>query len=704
MTAQHIVNVVNEGSYGKCIERNAFQNKSDYDEYFSYRGKSSLHRLNYNEDNIINSEESFIEYLDMGDDYTFLPQSRVFYNEQEIVRYKQLFQGVEVEPGGFAFISGDPCNTTINPFIYGDLDDVKRPAIDKDDLKDILEVDFIKADLVLSANAKNECSLREMWRVSYQKEELKIAWVDAFDGTVVHSRNYADASLAVMSKETYNNTEIQKSGSNFISESASNLDLLTGSVTFYEQNDCDVTALPLGSTVMSITNDPNLIVNATCAFDNDNLTTLSTNFNTVNSCLTFLGISTPPAIVITGCTPQSPASAVPLNNDPNGIVFHFGTQDIPDESIYLPHYSTDVIAHEYGHHFLNQFFFSATSIHHRVIHEYFADLFSLHVNTNGCGASNDFELSFLDGGAIRDFTEFDFNDPCRYEVDESTFDSNNPHFYGAPFRYLAYQIIDNGLLTLSQFFSLSVGILSTFPDDGSVTDLAHLYIDGIISQFGACSDEAELVTDLAESLCLTEQLFPCDVIEITYTTPTTQVTVEGVNLSVCENEHNGTISLSINSDNFDPDVVHRWSGLRPDWIINGEENNTNVTGEEIVIQFPKYDWYPRKYTICNFVRSQGREGCLSIVLRDCDDNDPTCHEVFAEHGNLDDSTIDIRSHQMPNESSNHFEAYDVVGRLIMTGDLEQVRNKLSLQPKQTFIIMEYDKNRSYLQTYKFIIQ
>lgn len=259
-------------------------------------------------------------------------------------------------------------------------------------------------------------------------------------------------------------------------------------------------------------------------------------------------------------------------------------------------------------------------------------------------------------------------------------------------------------MNLADFFDSSVSIMTTFPDDGTVTDLALLYLDIFISKFGDCSDETAFVNELLESLCLTERLFLCDVIEITYTTPTTQVTVEGVNLSVCENEHNGTISLSINSENFDPDVVHRWNGIRPDWTVNGQTNNTNVTGDEIIIQFPKYNFYPRKYTICNTVRSTGREGCISIVLRDCDNNDPTCEEVFFDPEGIQSEIVESRINQMPIEAVNYFEVYDIAGKYMTSGRLENVLNKLKSMPAQLFIILEYNDDKEYLETYKFISQ
>ncbi len=670
--------------------------------YFAFRGNSPLYRLNYNQDNLINSVESLIDYLELGEDYSFQLHSRSIIGDKEYERYKQFYKGMEVEPGGFAISGGDPCDSPISLFVFSDIGEFEDPNIGKEDITDILKAPILESELVL-VMAEDNCTFEQIWRVQHYRDEIMISWIDATDGTIIRTKSLADNASSYNISDVNVRLQTRLINQNRITSPEMTLvDGSGGTVSYYDAM-CNE-QLQDASSVLAIISDPVLTLNTACGAGHATLPTLVTNFAFVDACITNVGILLPPAVVIINeCAIPDKAAAFPLN-DPAGIVFQFGAQDIIDEGVYLPFYSTDVIAHEYGHHFLNQFFFSATSIDHLVIHEYFADLFSLYVNTEGCGMENDFTFNTLDGGIIRDFRDFDFNDPCQYEVDASTFDSGNPHFYASTFRYLAYQIVDKEIMTLTDFFNSSVAIMATFPDDGTVTDLALLYLDDIISKFGACSDETAFINELLESLCLTEQLFPCDVIEITYTTPTTQVTVEGVSLSVCENEHNGTISLSINSDNYNPDVVHSWDGIRPEWIVNGQLNNADVTGNEIVIQFPKYNFYPRKYTICNSVRSSGRKGCVSIILRDCDNNDPSCEEVFFDPEGIQNEILQSRTSQIPVESNNNFEVFDIAGKYVISGNLKTVLNKLNSMPTQLFIIMEYNKDKGYLQTYKYISQ
>ncbi len=692
---------LNQVTEENCLSRNSFSDKNDYSEYFAYKGNSTLHRLNYNEDNVINSAEDFIQYLGLNSDYTFRVQSNTTLNGSEITRYQQFYQDMEVEPGGFAFIGGDPCNTLISAFVYSEIDDFEESLISESDLPEFIGGHIIESNLVIIKNPNDDCSFKQAWRVKYEDEQIKLAWVDSQNGSIIRMKNFGDngSSLNSDGKHLVEYSSVKKKETYF-SEFE---ELENSSVLIYNHKDC-AKSVDITSTV-TLSSSPN--TELICNFeDNENLETLNNNFIEVVSCLEEVGITLAPANVLVGCTPSAPAIAFSGTTDPSvGLIFQFGSQNIGNnDAVYLPFYSTDVIAHEYGHHFLNPFFTSSTSIHHAVIHEYFADLFSLFVNTEGCENENDFALSNLDGGIIRDFTDFDFDDPCQYDVNPSTFNTGNPHFYGAPFRYLTYQIVDNGILTLEEFFDTTTEVLSTFPNDGTVLDLANLYISNIISRFGPCSSESDFIADLAVQLCLSEPFFPCDVIDIRFTTPTTDVIVEGVTLSVCENVHNGEITLEVSSQDLDPNAVHRWSGIRPEWIVNNQTNNTSPTDAEITIKFPKYNFYPRKYTICNDARASERSGCVTIVLRDCDNNDPTCEEVFADFGNLVDTNVETRSSKFPIVSQNIFEVYDLSGKLITTGDLAKVRNNLSTLPKQIFFILELNETREYLKTYKYINQ
>jgi hypothetical protein len=117
-------------------------------------------------------------------------------------------------------------------------------------------------------------------------------------------------------------------------------------------------------------------------YDNENHQELYESYLNTKDCLDELGIEFPVTYMETGCPLSSP-SAFYLDDD-TAILIRFPGEEI-DIDNFNNWYSEDMMAHEYGHHFLNNFFSSNTSTDHDIIHEYFADLFAIHTVADGCG-------------------------------------------------------------------------------------------------------------------------------------------------------------------------------------------------------------------------------------------------------------------------------------------------------------------------------
>ena len=666
-----------------CITRNAFESFSNYKDIFAYKGNSTLERLNYSSDNPISSSEDFIDYLNLPIEYTFVERPAVYIGDKEVVRYDEFYNGIEVEPGGFAIIGGDPCNTLINAYVYSNFPSYIPPNILKDDLQSILNGQIIKSDLVFSLDHDDNCGLQQNWRVRFidENQRQQLAWVNSNNGEIARLRSFSDGLGNFSSKvETVSpkNTSAISIGDE-------------ESVFLFYQFECDITAVENFESFDDLT--------PVCEFEDSNLQNLQSNFSSIENCFDMLSLDLPPVthILITDCQGASPVS-IPLEpfEEAALLQFPYWLFDQPNNA---NNFSQDIIVHELAHSILNQFFPSSTSQEHRLIHEFFADLFSLYVNTDGCGSENDWAMSFEDGSEIRDFDSFNPSDACNIDYTQIT--GTTPALYenGNPLRYLAFSLVNEGYFTLEGFFNLTNEILSTFPDDGTVRSLFDIYISNIDDQFGKCSDEADFTKRLAHTMCLGPEWPGCD-LDIGITS--TAFAYAGTQ-NICENIDNGRIRLTIPDEQYNSDASYIWSGLRPEWTVNGQTNNTAPTGQTITVEFPHYNWYPRQYNICVRSHFTEQEDCHKIVLLDCDDNDPTCEEIWAlprnyDHGGKEDFSLKTE------KVVSTYIAFDLLGRFIIKGAFRDIQNELRRIPPQYLIVKSYTEDGQLISTEKVFNQ
>ena len=689
-----------------CFIKNAFTTFDDYSEKFQYSEHPLYHWVNY-DDSSIDSPNDFIQYLNLNEDYRFEIRSNFTYNERETVRYKEFFQNREILPGGVVFGPGpgQPCRRRISAFIYSGMDDIEAPNIIHEDIEDIVDGDIVKADLVLDINPNDGCNFIQLWQIQYvEGGECKWAWIDASTGDLIRDASCGDnlysMNLDNLSKDIENSSRI--SSSNFSNQNSfldpnENLDIILVS-----RVDCGESVD--ANSVESVTADdnteivcPDIDSEGEVAFENENHQELFDAFNATNSCFQELEINFPPAYVLVDCAIQSPSSFPFSENQQSGILFQFPSEE-QDFNNFDKWYSTDIISHEYGHHFLNNFFLSITSDSHDIIHEYFSDLFAIYVSSVGCEEEIDWELNNDDGVVIRDF---DLENPCKYLNLENPL-SGFSHSHIEPFNYMAYTLVDGGFIGLEDFFNMTVDILSIFPDDGDLSDLAEFYLQSFQVEFGECSDESDFLVELLEDLCLYDdaRLVDC---EINFDITSSGSSGSNIN-SVTTYEHvaNGLVIIRLTSDDLNDDAKYFWSGLRPDWIINNTTNNQNTNATQIRIQFPKFLTYPRRFTICAYAPSlEDHRGCIDIEVEDCNNDDPDCDVSIELEDDLREHNTEARSINEILESNNLVRIYNINGMLISEGFVNFELEKLNQYPQQIFIIEEYNTNGSLISITKY---
>ena len=149
--------------------------------------------------------ESITPLMELGEEYSLQYMStRVsrFDENVEFRRYEQYFKGVRVEGGGVTAayrIPGDgpvgpngPCDELymLSPYLFTEIDiDIDiNPDIDEEQLTSIVGSSISKpAELVIENNLLGNCNYNLVWKVFYNDGSPKLGWISAHDGFILKS-------------------------------------------------------------------------------------------------------------------------------------------------------------------------------------------------------------------------------------------------------------------------------------------------------------------------------------------------------------------------------------------------------------------------------------------------------------------------------------------------------------------------------------
>ena len=472
---------------GRCVITNEFLQTEQYKDAVSSRSSSGILSFNTDSEIPIVSASDFINYVNLDAEYSFSPDSRNNFNGNTIERYKQRYNGVEIENGGFAYVTGggNPCNAQAMPYIQTNINTSTQNEIEFSELSNMINGEVESAEIVLSPVAQNDCNLKLVWRAIYTSPDgYHICWIDAESGATLKIRDANDSAF---------NTQNSSLSASIIKEITTNENNIStpGPINIYE-----VSALTTESAGCNgLTNEELMSGSLVCppGSGTHQQAALYTNITTVLGCLGSSSAPLGPIVYDTinighGCGSCSGSGSAVALLGSNTTVANFGVPSCQGAR------SLETLAHELGHAYLNEFFPSSLSNTHQGLHEFFADMFAMYAASLGCG---DLDWTMGDEDSDANDGDYDNQDLVRnfnlgqeegcffsYSLDDDTFQA---HDYANPLRKLSFllatSVEGNGapLFTFNEVMVMVMDALSVFPSDGSIFDFVnHILIRSIM--------------------------------------------------------------------------------------------------------------------------------------------------------------------------------------------------------------------------------
>ena len=200
-------------SYGQQLNKNQCENYNAYFKTGNYESLEVLaHEISPNGSVYFNPEkvkeygqQAILEKIGIQEETSFqlVRSSQSNFNEQKVYRrFQQYHNGVKVEDGGYTVASNitngnpsapdpgwdGPCDAVamISFFVFTGIEIETTPQIQENQIPEILTVPSIKrAELVITHNIRDECNFNLAWKVYYDDDASKIAYIDALSGILI---------------------------------------------------------------------------------------------------------------------------------------------------------------------------------------------------------------------------------------------------------------------------------------------------------------------------------------------------------------------------------------------------------------------------------------------------------------------------------------------------------------------------------------
>lgn len=537
--------------------------------------------------------------------------------EKEYRRYQQYHNGIKVEGGGYtvgAFIiptnpPPDPCEAAyfmLSPRIVSNINIDTKATVNKNSLAGILngsglqqgpiQSKDITSELVISPNLSNNCQYSLTWKTSYRDGAGKISYIDAKTSTIIKT---VDADMHLNAP-----TEIYGTQNLNDSEDGANTVLQTpdGRLRVYDFSG-------FGSCIQPLTNfTPDLIpttqtsVGWTPAITSEVVYQSFYTASILDPIFEDLGIHFGAINIGADCGTFRAFNLVGSNQTEAFITI--GGNGTNSWALF------DIMGHEMGHAYINEFL-DYTLPGNVSLHEGIANIFG----TYGESKSPFGPLDWLMGDDVSGFESMDLEFPaydCFPNVEGFGLDKRYER--AAPIGHWFYIVSEGKGNTIGIGIDAAMNILlETLPLMGredDYPDMRAAMLPMVDEEFGPCSPEARAVKKAWEQICVG--------------TYDDCYTIAGNNW-VCEEDD----FLSLYVENASPGEVYQW--IFPiEWTVNGAPGNpigNMYTGGLFqVIDFPKYDWYPRWFTLTVRSPTLGPDytQTVRVKLIDCLGDDPSC--------------------------------------------------------------------------------
>jgi Zn-dependent metalloprotease len=657
------------------------------------------------------SESSLITYQFMD-----INKSRFF--DGYFVRYQQLYQGIPVVNGGFTIlvepepgaIPGPacpecppigPCGYVVgfSPRIYEDFDPgiSTTPVIGLVDIHNHLSssVDSttLEGELHIVNNIKGDCAYLLVWMLYYTVDTIgdMVAWMDAQTGELIleASRHaHKNAPTADWGTQWMNDTE--QGGNTVLKNDRLSAYDFTGNPANYR--DFKTSHIPKSPTQQTewqpSDGDPELFQ---LFWMSDK--TISEYSNALDIDFSNIKVAWNPVY----------DGAVSLGGGtPDGANFIFGRRLSISKSLV----EYDVIAHEFGHAILRQFFYGNLP-ENGSLHEGLSDIFGTYIESLLHPAGLNWVIGKHVPTIIRDLENTTNN--CYNDI--AGLGINYVHTRGEALGHWFYLCVTGDAATgilpmdIHKVVQLILEALPNLGDNPDYPDLMAVTIDIAEQVFGTCSDEFLTILRAWEQICVPTGHRMADPNE-----PCVYLVFNGD--LVCEESNTFLVSLSSYSglNNGRWTIVGRNSTyFQSAWGMQGNQQHGG-TGLHI-ISIPNMPYYPQEMSVYFWHSDIGYTLSQRITILDCLGDDLTCEEyygisVLSANGATNEAYYKHGiSTLAPVEASQENElrmiAFDLMGRQL---DIRPEHLSGSHRGEPRIIVLTYwDQNGNFVKSQKVLI-
>jgi len=629
-------------------------------------------------------------------------------------KYVQYYKSIEVIDGGFTIftntediqaIAGPPCPgcppinpcdelQMLSPYIYEDINISIVPSITESQLAQALNVTVSNVSsfqLKIVNNLMQNCEYRLTYLTSYTSEEEgdMVGWVDAHSGQFLHKaplHNNKNAPTANFGIQFMNDTE-NGNLTELRNQRLRCYDMTGNQGNNFNEN--DIPASPIIRDWEAIDANPEV-------FQLFWMTDLV--IEELNNRLGINFIDVRVGFQPTFGNARSIAGGLP-NNQADflfGIINGVSTVEF------------DVVAHELGHAIIRQFISSALP-QGGSLHEGISDMFGTFIESildpNGLDwvMGDDMPL------AIRDLQNTTRN--CFTDIQNLTSNHNRSEALGHWFFLCVNGSAANNIppMNIEEVMNLIVDALPNLGNNADYPDLMRVIINLAIARHGPCSDQVRTLVRAWERICV-----PTGHEFANPTVPCAEL--NNGQTSVCE--ENNIINICLSSIAGINHNFGRWTIIGRNSTdfksTRGMQGNSQYGGNCInIFKIPEMPFYPQTITIQYWHPQIGQTLTRRVVIRDCDGDDPTCHEyyngvgrssqdelivaIFNEFSNADD--IDLKT-KIDNGELKLI-VYDLMGNIVNSSIYSDINNLIS---PQILIYTYWDNRGDLVQTKKVFVR
>jgi len=649
--------------------------------------------------------ESITPFLELGNDYSLqYTSTRVsrFDENIEFRRYEQYFKGVKVEGGGVTAayrIPGNgpvgpngPCDELymLSPYLFTEIDIDVNPQIVESQLSAILNVEEIKrTELIVE---QFNCSYRLIWKADYYKNKSLTSWVDANTGIevkTIESTQFKNAPT-----EDYGIQDLDDSEEDNLTRLVSQ----DGSIITYDFDGTGLFDIEDTDYLDNLIPTSNTNVDWELTDADANVYQAHWVTSTTVDFFDLLGIDFGTIHVGANCTGLN-AGALFGSNLTEGFI-------VIGESNGSTLAEFDIVGHELGHIFLNEFL-DYDEGGNASLHEGIADMLGVFIEMQQNNGTPDWEMGEDVPFIVRDLENPLFD--CFDEVEDFGFGNcfECQHNRSTPLGHWFFTASTGGTPNIGVLNTLNVVLeaLNLIGEDSDYEDLMEATLTVVEENFGRCSSEFAAINNAWENICVETgygilDTNPCD------------FKISGPSW-VCEESNYANFCI----DGGIPNNFWKWTiiGKKSTEFtsVGGMQGNGQNGGQCLtLIDFPDYPYYPQYITIKVWSNTNQKEVRKRVKIVDCDGDDPTCEEYYDNLLVSPGNNSFEQSHEFLSSSElrgtyedqriSEYVLYDLYGnRIAILTSLEQI-DRFSLL-NGIYIVVEINNQGKLINSRKKLI-